>query len=301
MTTPLPPLNAVRAFVAAARHQSFTLAANELHITHSAISHQVKALETYMGVRLFDRRVRQVSLTLEGLRFFTQVDAALRQIADAAQSVMNQTPERIVRINVRPSFAVRWLIPRLPEFIAQHPGIEPHVLTTTLPPESVDDFDIAIRRGLKGWSDAMQVSPFIEDDVCVVMSPGSQARHRITDPGSLAPLTLLRSRSRKGDWEAWLEHVGQSGVRPVGQMQFDHVHFVLQAVEDDLGFAAVPFSLISHDVALNRLCCPLPDLRLPVTRYYYGVGPNAAPEVHYFIAWLEQERMRHQTRDRAID
>jgi LysR family glycine cleavage system transcriptional activator len=299
MNTSLPPLNAVRAFVAAARHQSFTLAANELHITHSAISHQVKALESYMGVRLFDRRIRQVSLTLEGLRFFTQADAALTQIANAAQSVMSQTPERVVRINVRPSFAVRWLIPRLPEFIAQYPGIEPHVLTTTLPPESAGDFDISIRRGLKGWSDAMQVSAFIEDDVCLVMSPAFQARYGVTDPGALAGLTLLRSKSRKGDWEAWLEHVGIDGVRPVGQMQFDHVHFVLQAVEDGLGFAIVPFSLISHDVALGRLCCPLPDMRLPVTRYYYGVSPNATPEARYFIAWLEKELARQASSGRV--
>ncbi len=299
MNISLPPLNAVRAFVAAARHQSFTLAANELHITHSAISHQVKALESYMGVRLFDRRIRQVSLTLEGLRFFTQADAALKQIANAAQSVMSQMPERVVRINVRPSFAVRWLIPRLPEFIAQYPGIEPHVLTTTLSPESADDFDIAIRRGLKGWSDAMQVSPFIDDDVCLVMSPAFQARYCVTDPGALAGLTLLRSKSRKGDWEAWLEHVGTGSVRPAGQMQFDHVHFVLQAVEDGLGFAAVPFSLIAHDVALGRLCCPLPDMRLPVTRYYYGVGPNATTEAQYFTAWLEKELARQATSGRV--
>ena len=289
MKDPLPPLNAVRAFVAAARHQSFTLAANELHITHSAISHQVKALESYMGVRLFERRVRQVSLTLEGLRFFNQADGALRQIAEAAQSVMHQTPERVVRINVRPSFAVRWLIPRLPRFIALYPGIEPHVLTTTAQPEAADDFDIAIRRGLKGWSDAMQVCPFIEDEICLVASPATLAAHPVSDPRSLAHFTLLRSRTRKGDWDAWLKQGGNGNIKPAGQMLFDHVHFVLQAVEDGLGFAAVPVSLVSHDIALGRLCCLLPDQRVPITRYYYGIGPNVAPDAQHFLEWLVRE------------
>ena len=289
MKDPLPPLNAVRAFVAAARHQSFTLAANELHITHSAISHQVKALESYMGVRLFERRVRQVSLTLEGLRFFTQADAALKQIAEAAQSVMHQTPERVVRINVRPSFAVRWLIPRLPRFISRYPEIEPHVRTTTVQPEAADDFDIAIRRGLKGWSDTMQVCPFIEDEICLVTSPAMQAEYPVADAHSLAHFTLLRSRTRKGDWDAWLEHGGNGSIKPASQMLFDHVHFVLQAVEDGLGFAAVPVSLVSHDIALGRLCSLLPDQRMPITRYYYGLGSTVAPDAQYFVKWLLEE------------
>lgn len=288
MNSNLPPLNAVRVFVAAARHQSFTLAANELHLTHSAISHQVKALESYMGVQLFERRIRQVSLTLEGLRFFTQAEAALAQIAEAAQSVMNQRPERVVRINVRPSFAVRWLIPRLPDFIANYPGIEPHVLTTTLAPESSDSFDIAIRRGLKGWSDTMRVCAFIEDEVCLVASPAMMTT-AITSVKSLRQLTLLSSKTRKGDWDAWLEHAGLHRIRPAGQMQFDHVHFVLQAVADGLGFAAVPLSLASSDIAAGRLECPFPDLRLPVTRYYYGVMRDAVPEARFFIEWLEAQ------------
>lgn len=290
MNPPLPPLNAVRAFVAAARHQSFSLAANELHITHSAISHQVKALEAYMGVLLFERRTRQVSLTLEGLRFFNQADAALRQIAEAARSVMSQTPESVVRINVRPSFAVRWLIPKLPSFIAQYPGIEPHVLTTTQAPDKVmDDFDIAIRRGLKGWPGSMQLFPFLEDDICLVVSPALLASDPVIEPQALRSLTLLRAKTRKADWETWLEHAAISGVKPASQMQFDHVHVVLQAVADGLGFAAVPVSLAANDIAQGRLRNLMPALRVPVTRYYYGVAPNPAPEVREFVSWLEAQ------------
>ena len=111
----LPPLNAVRAFVAAARHQSFTHAALELHVTHSAISRQVKALEAHLGVDLFERKTRQVLLTAAGHQFHAQVGPALAQIGAAAQALRGDAGLRSVKINVRPSFAVRWLIPRLPE------------------------------------------------------------------------------------------------------------------------------------------------------------------------------------------
>ena len=143
-----PPLHAVRAFVAAARHQSFTRAAVELHVTHSAVSRQIKALETHLGVPLFERLTRQVVLTADGQAFFADAAAALSQIGAAATALMARAPARAVRINVRPSFAVRWLIPRLPAFVAQYPGIEPQVVTSTaVPSKAVDGFDVAIRRG----------------------------------------------------------------------------------------------------------------------------------------------------------
>jgi LysR family glycine cleavage system transcriptional activator len=290
MISPLPPLNAVRAFVAAARHQSFTLAAGELNVTHSAVSRQVQALEAYMGVQLFERRVRQISLTVEGLRFFTQADAALRQIAAATQSVMGQAPGRVVRINVRPTFAVRWLIPRLPHFVERHPGVEPLVLTSTVPPErATDPFDIAIRRGMVGWPPAALLRPFLEDEVCVVASPASLAAHPVRTPTDLSGLALLWSRTRKGDWDAWVEHTGHERIKPAGQMQFEHVHFVVQAAIDGLGFAAVPASLVATGLASGQLQCPFPELRMPITRYYFTVAADAVPKAQLFAQWLESE------------
>ncbi|WP_238935093.1 LysR substrate-binding domain-containing protein [Pseudomonas typographi] len=290
MLNSLPPLNAIRAFVCAARHQSFTLAASELHVTHSAVSRQVKALEAYLGVRLFERRIRQVSLTVEGLRFFAQAEAALSQIVAAAQSVMGQMPSRVVKINVRPSFAVRWLIPRLPDFVERYPGIEPQVLTTTLPPaKATDHFDITVRRGHEGWPPSIAVHPFLEDEACVVAAPALLENHAVTDPGALASCVMLWSRSRKGDWDAWLAHTGIAPVKPAGQMQFEHVHFVLQAAIDGLGFAVAPVSLVSAGIASGQLRCPFPTLRMPVPRYYYGIARNAVPEARFFAAWLEDE------------
>ncbi|HEY4371948.1 MAG TPA: transcriptional regulator GcvA [Burkholderiales bacterium] len=289
MASRLPPLNAVRAFAAAAQHLSFSRAAAELHVTHGAVSRQIKALEQHLGAALFERRVRQVLLTAAGQQFYAEVAPALAQIAGAAQAVALRAPARAVRINVRPSFAVRWLIPRLPAFVARYPGVEPQVVTSTADPaRAADDFDVAIRRGLEGW-DRLPVQAFLEDEALIVGAPSLFAAHPVREPRDLARHTLLISRTRRQDWDDWKLHAGSARTRPASRLQFDHLHFVLQAALDGLGFAVAPLSLVSHDLAAARLTCPLPQLRLPLARHYYALAPNAAPESHCFTAWLEGE------------
>lgn len=290
MTPRLPPLNAVRAFAAAARHQSFTLAAAELFVTHGAISRQVKTLEAFLGMALFERRVRQVSLTPEGQRFFAEVAPALEQIGAAARALMDDAPARTVTINVRPSFAVRWVIPRLPAFVAQFPGIEPKVVTSTVTPDQAPEhFDVAIRRGLSGWPASIAVQPFLQDEALIVGTPALFAAAPVADPRALAAHALLWSRSRPDDWDHWKRQVGAPRLRPASQLQFDHLHFVLQAAQGGLGFALAPASLVAHDLATGRLVCPLPALRLPLTRHYYGLAPDAVPEAQCFAQWLQSQ------------
>jgi LysR family glycine cleavage system transcriptional activator len=284
----LPPLNAVRAFVAAARHQSFTRAAIELHVTHSAVSRQIKTLEAHLGVPLFERRIRQVALTAEGQAFFTEAAAGLAQIGAAATALTARAPQRAVRINVRPSFAVRWLIPRLPAFVERHPGIEPQVVTSTaVPARVVDGFDVAVRRGLEGWPPSIQVRPFLEDEVLVVGAPALFRTLPVDAPRALAAHVLLSARTRKGDWDDWKRQAGIPRLKPAGRLQFDHLHLVLQAAVDGLGVAMGPASLVAHDLATGRLQSPLPHLRMPLVRYYYGLAPDAAPEAQCFADWLE--------------
>jgi LysR family glycine cleavage system transcriptional activator len=286
-----PPLNAVRAFAAAARHLSFTRAALELHVTHSAVSRQIKSLEEFLGVALFERRVRQVSLTAEGQQFFAEVEPALSQINAAAQALQAQGPARAVRINVRPSFAVRWLIPRLPSFVERFPDIEPQVVTSTVMPEqAIGGFDIAVRRGLDGWPPSIKVRPFLKDEVLVVGAPALFRTHPLADLRALASHVLLSARTRKDDWDAWKKQFGAPRTRPAGRLQFDHLHFVLQAAVDGLGIALAPTSLVAHDLASGRLQSPLPALRMALDRYYYGLAPGAAPEAAYVAEWFEQMR-----------
>ena len=290
MSIRLPPLNAVRAFTAAARHLSFTRAAAELHVTHSAISRQIKSLEEHLGVALFERRIRQVSLTLQGQQFFAEAAPALQQIAAAADALKARPQARAVRINVRPSFAVRWLIPRLPAFVAQCPGIEPQVVTSTvLPAQAIDGFDVAIRRGLQGWPPSIRVRPFLHDEALIVGAPALLHALPVTEPRALAAHVWLSARSRLEDWDDWKRQMKQSRLQPASRLQFDHLHFVLQAAVDGLGLALAPASLVTHDLTSGRLQCPLPALRLPLARHYYGLAPDAVPAARVFADWLDSE------------
>lgn len=260
-------------------------------MTHGAISRQIKSLEAYLGVALFERRTRQVVLTAQGQAFQAEAAAALAQIAGAAQALMARAPARAVRIDVRPSFAVRWLIPRLPDFVAQHPGIEPQVVTSTAPPG--EGFDIAIRRGTQGWPAALRLRPYLEDDALVVGAPAlfeGRGPGGACTPRALAAHVQLRSRSRQRDWADWLRIAGAPRLKPAGWLDFDHLHLVLQAAVDGLGVAMAPRSLLARDLAQRRLVSPLPQVRLPLERYYYAVAEGASAETRLFAQWLEAVR-----------
>ncbi len=189
-------MNAVRAFAAAARHQSFSRAAEELHVSHSAVSRHVKLLEERLGVLLFERRTRQSLLTPAGRAFYEQVSEALTQIANAATALTRNAAQRKVTINVRPSFAVRWLIPRLPDFMALHPDIKPDIVTSTLPPDpSRETFDVVIRRGHAGWSPHVQPTVLLEDDLLLVAAPSLLHSVPLETIHDLARHTLLSGRT----------------------------------------------------------------------------------------------------------
>lgn len=286
----LPPLNALRTFLVAARHQSFTRAAVELNVTHGAVSRQIRSLEDFLGIPLFERHIRRVNLTAEGQQLFAETGPALDQIGMAARALMVRAPVRAVRINVRPSFAVRWLIPRLSDFVAQYPGIEPQVMTSTRTPDKAPEaFNIAIRRGLEGWPPSLNVRPFLEDELLVVGAPSLLKMRPVTEPESLSSHILLACKTRKQDWDDWKKHLGMTRLKPAGRLQFDHLHFVLQAAVDSLGFALVPTSLLANDVMSGRLVSPMPDLRMPLNPIYYGISADAGPETHLFARWLGEQ------------
>lgn len=287
MIADLPPLNAVRAFAAAARHQSFSRAAEELHVSHSAVSRHIKLLEERLGAQLFERRTRQSVLTPQGKVFYEQVNEALTQIANAATALTRSAAQRKVTINVRPSFAVRWLIPRLPEFMALHPDIKPQVLTRTQPPDpSGETFDVVIRRGHSGWLPAIQPQVLLEDDLLLVAAPSLLQCVPLDSVHDLAWHKLLSGRTRSSDWQTWAKHVGIKRWGTPPTLQFDHMHLVLQAAVDGLGVALCPTSLLGKDLLTGRLVCPLPSLRLPLTRYYYGVSRDAVAETQFFVEWM---------------
>lgn len=286
----LPPLNALRMFLVAARHLSFSRAAVELNVTHGAVSRQVRALEEHLGVALFERHVRQVSLTVEGQQLSAETRPAMEQIAAAAHAVTVRAPVRAVRINSRTSFSVRWLIPRLPDFVAHHPGIAPQLITSLAAPDKAPEpFDIAIRRDIVGWPIGVKAQPFLEDELMVLAAPSLLKKKPIVEPRSLAQHTLLVVKTRKQDWDDWKMHVGLPRLRPAARLQFDHAHIVLQAAVDGLGFTIVASSLLGSDVAQGRLVCPLPGLRMPLLPMCYGCAPGSGRETHLFAEWLDRQ------------
>ncbi|WP_082443929.1 transcriptional regulator GcvA [Pseudomonas mediterranea] len=288
MIADLPPLNAVRAFAAAARHQSFSRAAEELHVSHSAVSRHIKLLEEHLGVLLFERRTRQSVLTPAGQTFYEQVSMALAQIAHAATTLTRSASRRKVTINVRPSFAVRWLIPRLPDFMAQYPDIHPEVITSTRPPDlSREAFDVVIRRGQSGWSANVQSHALLEDHLILVAAPSLLQSQPLESPNDLLQHTLLTGRTRSTDWQDWARQADLAQLRTRPTLQFDHMHLVLQAAVDGLGVALCPASLLGRDLSTGRLTCRFPSLHLPLIRYYYGVSPDAAAETQVFIDWMQ--------------
>jgi len=287
MISDLPPLNAVRAFASAARHQSFSRAAEELHVTHSAVSRHIRLLEEHLGVLLFERRNRQSVLTPTGQAYYQQISLGLAQIANATQALTGSSAARKVIINVRPSFAVRWLIPRLPDFMAQFPEIKPEVVTSTLAPDpSREAFDVVVRRGSSGWAAELEPNVLLEDDLLLVAAPSLLQAIPIQAPADVLRHTLLSGRTRSADWQAWCKLAGVSQARQQPALQFDHMHLVLQAAVDGLGVALCPASLLGKDLATGRLYNPLPHLRLPLTRYYYGVSQDAVAETQVFIDWM---------------
>ncbi|GMN82077.1 hypothetical protein GmRootV512_62860 [Variovorax sp. V512] len=130
--------------------------------------------------------------------------------------------------------------------------------------------------------------PFLEDEVLVVGAPALFKAQPLPDLRALASHVLLSARTRKDDWDDWKKQVGAPRARPAGRLQFDHLHFVLQAAVDGLGIALAPTSLVAHDLASGRLQSPLPELRMTLERYYYGLAPDAAPEAVCVAEWFEQ-------------
>lgn len=290
----LPPLNAVRAFVAAAKHASFTLAAAELGVTHGAVSRQIKQLEQHLGVQLFTRGVRQIGLTSSGQELFAGMAPAIERIAATADTVAKLAPTNALRINVRASFAARWLIPQLPSFIRAFPHISPQVITSEIAPERLarDGFDIVIRRTRSGWPIDLQPYPFLSDSAFAVTAPALMEKQPIRDVEDLRRHIFLHSQTRNDDWRDWLRFAGAEAVAPAGEMRFDHLDFALRAASDGLGVAIGPASLVAHDIAASRLGQVLPDIVRPLDPYLLAVSDPGNLAALAFTQWISAPMSR---------
>ncbi|PLZ00981.1 transcriptional regulator [Burkholderia sp. WAC0059] len=296
MARRLPPFPALRAFEAAARHNSFTAAAAELHVTHGAISRQVAAFEAWLGVLVFRRIGKRVSLTDDGRRYLATVQAAFDSIALATDQ-LRDTAVHVLRVNALPTFAMKWLLPRLSRFQRMVPNVELRLSTSNAPVESLEGFDVAVRRGPPSWPDC-ESGYFLDEMEVPVCSPALLQRTPIHTADDLARHVLLYSDTRPDAWRNWLA-AADVKAKCRKRQSFDHVYLVLQAAVDGLGVALGPLPLLDDELASGRLVAPLDGPYIDARGYWWVARREVAdaPLVAQFCRWLEAEAKQHRERD----
>ena len=298
MKRTLPPLNALRAFEAAGRLGSFKEAAAELHVTHGAVSQQVRLLEEWLGASLFERHNRRVVLTPAAEAYLAEVGPLFEQLSQAtARYGLLETVSRTLSVNAPATFTLRWLVPRLAQFRAEHPDVDVKVETSNELVESLKEiYDVVIRGGpdtFYGYS--MQL--FLSEERLPVCSPALLQRLPLRTPDDLREHTLLHTSSLPRLWPDWLAKAQISALRPAATLTFDHFYLTLQAAIDGIGIAMGPTALVSDDLATGRLVAPFAGPRLPSRSYctYVPDGRSADDVIVLFRSWLEREGMRSRT------
>jgi LysR family glycine cleavage system transcriptional activator len=289
----LPPLNAVRAFEATARHLSVTAAANELHVTPGAVSRQVHALEAFLKIALLVRGHREISLTPRGQDYYKAITRSLELLRDATGVVKRAAQKRQLRIRAYTAFAMRWLIPRLSSFHAAHPKVEV-LLTASLEPVDFarDDLDGAIRLGAGDWPGvkAHRLAPNILAPVC---SPAlRRSGPPLRRPADLEEHTLLHSIARPDDWARWLEASGVKNVDPHAGLTYESSALAYQAAIAGQGLAIAQLFLVEEDVAAKRLILPFRKTLDMGSFTYYLVTPadrRESAQMTQFREWLLEQ------------
>jgi LysR family transcriptional regulator, glycine cleavage system transcriptional activator len=290
MTISLPSLNGLRAFEAAARHLSFTRAAAELHVTQTAISHQIRRLEAQLGMRLFTRGSRALSLTQEAQGYLPAVRAAFEDLHAATARLLRPNRDQLLTVSTMASLAAKWLLPRLAGFQAAHPGIEVRISTSShLIDLRREEVDVAIRYGRGRWA-GLRAQWLMAEDIFPVCSPALlKGKHPLRRPADLAHHTLLHAGVSRDDWQLWLTAAGlpTTMASPPG-LTFDLSLMAVQAAIDGLGVALGRTPFVEADIAAGRLVVPF-DVKLPAEAGFYVVAPEETadtPKIAVFRDWL---------------
>ena len=286
----LPPLSALRPFEAAARLESFSRAADELHLTHGAVSHQVRALEDHLGTPLFARQGKRVVLTAAGRSFAERIRGALEEIARAADAARTRHENRL-SISVLPSFASRWLMPRLIGFMEKHPDIEVNVSSSiALVNFAAEDIDIAIRFGAGPWPPYL-CERFLDDEYFPVASPKMNRGKLPKSPADLLKPGVRIIREDRDYWPIWFKAAGVPFEDRIRGPLFNDSTYSLQAAARGEGIALARRSIARDDLergVLKRLF----GVSVESVERYWFVTPKetaATPNVKAFKAWVREE------------
>ena len=295
MARRLPPLNALRAFEAAARHLSFTKAAEELNVTQAAVSHQVKGLEEALGVTLFRRFNRRLMLSDAGQVYLPELSEVFDRIDHATRRVRQEEEGGPLKVSVSNSLAAKWLLPRLPGFRARHPEFDVMVAASdTLVDFTRDDFDMGVRFGL-GHYPGLRTDLLFEDEVFPVCSPQLlEGPHPLRSLDDLRHHTLLHDdigESELPDWHLWFEASGAPAMDRERGPRFSHSSLVIQAAIEAQGVGLVRASLVGLDLEAGRLVRPFgPSLKSNFACFVVSLESAAErPKVKAFREWLIEQ------------
>ena len=288
----LPPLNAVRAFEAAARHLSFTRAAEELNVTQAAVSHQVKALEQRLGVLLFRRLNRGLLLTDTGALYRKDLEDILDRLEQATERLRSSEAAGLLTVSTFTSFASKWLVPRLQRFRDRRPDIDVRIdADDALTDFRRDNVDLAIRYG-GGVYPGLHSVKLLQDTVLPVCSPELlEGPHPLRVPEDLRHHTLLHDQGVVEDWPSWLRTAGVTGADPSRGPWFSNTAMLIEAAITGQGVALARSSMVARDLREGRLVQPF-SLSLRPEFSYWVVCPQATadkPKIAEFRAWLLEE------------
>lgn len=291
MARDLPSLPSLLAFEAAARHLNFTVTAKELHLTQAAISHQIKNLEDHLGTKLFVRHNRALMLTTAGVQYLESVRDAINVLQSATLRMRREKATEVLTVHCLPTYAMRCLIPRLPEFQALHPHITVQLLThVTFDQFRQRSYDVAFRYGTGHWQ-GLRANCLTREEIFPVCTPALAARIDPMEPlAGLSQLTQIRtyfSSTYQDDWPVWLDAADLSTAEFAGEAIFNLQITSVQAMADGLGLGLGRTPLVDAYLADGRLCAPF-ALRLETGSGYYIVTPVEKAEmnkVQLFWQW----------------
>ena len=296
----MPPLNALRAFEAAARHLSLTKAAQELNVSPGAVSHQIRALEALLGIPLFERRVRAIALTPAAKMLYPGVQNGFLQIQEAVAGLRQVANERVLTVSTSPGLTAKWLAPRLYRFASGHPEIEVRISSSLANANfTTDGVDVAVRNLPVRPADdpGLLIERLVELSLVPVCSPRLAAQHgspRTAQALTRMPLIhdeSLSGRARIPTWSDWFDAAGLPSVDIGRGLHFNSADHALDAASEGAGVLLAHDLLAYDDLRTGRLIIPVAQ-PIPTGRGYYVVCPkhrSAVPQVRAFRDWIKQE------------
>lgn len=287
----LPSLNALKAFEAAARHESFTKAAGDLNVTQGAVSHQVKALEEELGLRLFQRERQRLIITEAGRAYLEVVRDAFDRIAGGTERLLQRQRSGVLTVTTSPNFAAKWLVHRLGRFAEAHPDIDLRIDASVRQIDFArEEVDLAVRHGDGNWP-GLHVTRLCVEELFPVCSPKLlKGRNALRKPADLARHTLLHL-AEPLDWDKWLQAAGVPAREKSRGPVFSQASLAIDAAIEGQGVALARTALCAWDLLAGRLVRPF-DLALKVRYAYWVVCPKVnadLPKIAAFRAWLLAE------------